>query len=96
LHKRAQPSPSAEASASAPREEAERRNDSRLGTGHGHREASPAQYVDFRRASTTPDETIVIYYDSRHNLIAQGVLPDEPAYARRRQEPLPGGFVPDP
>ena len=96
LHKRAQPSPSAEASASAPREEAERRNDSRLGTGHGHREASPAQYVDFRRASTTPDETIVIYYDSRQNLIAQGVLPDQPAYARRRPGPFPGGFVPDP
>ena len=53
----------------------QRRSEEKLGTGHGHREASPAQYVDFERASSTPDETIVIYYDSRKNLVAQGVLP---------------------
>jgi hypothetical protein len=86
---------------------AERRNQSKspssessgkLGTGHGHREASPAQYVNFQRASSTPDETIVIYYDSRRNLVAQGVLPEpeRPWYADRRPEPFPNGFVPDP
>jgi hypothetical protein len=75
----------------------QRRSESKLGTGHGHREASPAQYVDFRRASSTPDETIVIYYDSRKNLVAQGVLPQpQPWFADRRPEPFPNGFVPDP
>jgi hypothetical protein len=71
-------------------------SESKLGTGHGHRESSPAQYVDFRRASTTPDETIVIYYDSRRNLVAQGVLPQRAWYADRRPDPFPSGFVPDP
>ncbi|MGH8178036.1 MAG: hypothetical protein ACREV5_17415 [Steroidobacter sp.] len=88
------PSISGEQSASAPR--AQRRSNSKLGTGHGHSESSPAQYVDFRRASSTPDETIVIYYDSRRNLTAQGVLPEWPSYARRRPSPFPDGFVPDP
>jgi len=74
------------------------KSESKLGTGHGHREASPAQYVNFQRASSTPDETIVIYYDSRRNLVAQGVLPqpERPWYADRRPEPFPNGFVPDP
>ena len=75
------PSAAPEASAQAstmPRERdsavagARRRSEAKLGTGHGHREASPAQYVDFRRASSTPDETIVIYYDSRRNLRRAG------------------------
>lgn len=76
---------------------AERRAESSLGTGHGHRESSPAQYVDFQRTSSTPDETIVIYYDSRKNLVAQGVLPQQrPWLADRRPRPFPDGFVPDP
>jgi hypothetical protein len=99
------PETSAQASADVTRDEsdasgrlAERREESKLGTGHGHRESSPAQYVDFRRASATPDETIVIYYDSRRNLVAQGVLPqrERPRFAERRPEPFPNGFVPDP
>jgi hypothetical protein len=75
-----------------------RLSESKLGTGHGHRESSPAQYVDFQRASSTPDETIVIYYDSRRNLVAQGVLPQQerPWMADRRPDPFPSGFVPDP
>jgi hypothetical protein len=73
-----------------------RESESKLGTGHGHRESSPARYVDFERASTTPDETIVIYYDSRKNLVAQGVLPQRPHLAHRRPNPFPNGFVPDP
>jgi hypothetical protein len=74
------------------------RSEAKLGTGHGHRESSPAQYVDFQRASSTPDETIVIYYDSRRNLVAQGVLPQQerPWMADRRPDPFPSGFVPDP
>jgi hypothetical protein len=77
---------------------AQRRSESKLGTSHGHREASPAQYVEFQRASATPDETIVIYYDSRKNLVAQGVLPQpqRPWFANRRPQPFPNGFVPDP
>ena len=75
-----------------------RRSESKLGTGHGDRESSPAQYVDFRRASTTPDETIVIYYDSHRNLLAQGVLPQPPRpwMAERRPDPFPNGFAQDP
>jgi hypothetical protein len=74
----------AEQSASAaPPAEAE----DRLGTGHGRREHSPAHYVRFERASATPAETITLYYDSRRNLLARGVL-CEP-------QPFPG-FVPDP
>jgi hypothetical protein len=76
----------------------ESKSESKLGTGHGPREASPAQYVNFRRASLTPDETIVIYYDSRKNLVAQGVLPQpqRPWFADHRPDPFPNGFVPDP
>src|SRR3954468_20826633 len=47
---------------------------SRLGTGHGRRETSPVQYVDFERASPVPAETVVLYYDSYANLVARGVL----------------------
>jgi hypothetical protein len=102
LEDRAQSAPSAaapEASAKAEADVGARdRSESKLGTGHGHREVSPAQYVDFRRASSTPDETIVIYYDSRRNLVAQGVLPQpqRPWMADRRPDPFPNGFVPDP
>lgn len=98
------PEPSAAADeelAKSERDDASResqRSESKLGTGHGNRESSPAQYVDFRRASATPDETIVIYYDSRRNLVAQGVLPQQerPWMADRRPDPFPNGFVPDP
>jgi hypothetical protein len=82
----------------AKRERDDASPESKLGTGHGDRESSPAQYVDFRRAASTPDETIVIYYDSRRNLVAQGVLPhkERPWMADRRPDPFPSGFVPDP
>jgi hypothetical protein len=75
---------------------ARRRQD--LGTGHGHREASRAEYVDFQRASHVPDETIVIHYDSRKNLLARGVIQDSRRYAERdHPNPFPAGmFVPDP
>jgi hypothetical protein len=58
-----------------------------LGTGHGRREHSPAYYVEFERASRAPAEIVTLYYDSRRNLLARGVL--------REPRPFPG-FVPDP
>jgi hypothetical protein len=65
----------------------------KLGTGHGERIHAPTYSTEFRRASNTPGEAITIYYDSRQNLIALGVIPP---YARLPQ-PFPnGGFVPDP
>jgi hypothetical protein len=64
-----------------------------LGTGHGRREESRAQWVAFDRASDTPSETVTIYYDSYRNLVARGVLAT-PA-APRHPNAFPG-FVPDP
>lgn len=71
------------------------RESARLGTGHGQRLGSSARYTRFERSSDTPDAVVAIYYDSRRNLVAQGVLPG-PYYAGRTPEPFPGGFVPDP
>jgi hypothetical protein len=64
----------------------------RLGTGHGRNEQSPARYVEFERESSTPNETVVLYYDSRPNLVARGVIREPPGDPR----PFPAGFVPDP
>ena len=73
------------------------RDDAKLGTGHGQRESSPAQYVDFRRESSTPDETVSIYYDSHRNLAAQGVLPRKQRPVKDHVAvPFPASFVPDP
>ena len=81
--------PQTQESASPPRKMAEEK----LGTGHGERLHAPTQYAEFQRASSTPNQTIAIYYDSRQNLISQGVIP---RYARVPQ-PFPNGsFVPDP
>jgi hypothetical protein len=68
--------------------------EAQLGTGHGRREESHVRYVAFERASLAPAETITIYYDSRANLVARGVIGDRVPVA-----PLPRpfpGFVPDP
>jgi len=72
----------------------EARSDSaeRLGTGHGHRIESIVRYGQFERASEVPDEIVTIYYDSRANLIARGVIPGP----RPGPEPFPHGFVADP
>ena len=69
---------------------------SKLGTGHGRSEESPAQMVRFERESATPNETIAIYYDRRENLVAMGILP--PPVVARSANPFPGWprFVPDP
>jgi hypothetical protein len=68
-----------------------------LGTGHGRGEYSPAQRVEFERASATPDEIVAIRYERHETLVALGVLPatrDRP----RQPDPFPGAlsFVPDP
>jgi len=68
--------------------------ESKLGTGHGRTEYSTARYAEFERASTTPFQTVVIYYDSFRNLQAAGIVPRPKAVASR-PNPFPG-FVPDP
>src|SRR6266700_3057034 len=66
----------------------------KLGTGHGEREASEARWTQFHRESAYPAEMISIYYDSRTNLIARGVIPPAP---RAEPNPFPGfRFTPDP
>ncbi len=92
----AEPLARAESDASASASPSPQRSREKLGTGHGHRETSPVEYVDFQRASTTPEETIVIYYDSRQNLLARGVIPNSRRYADRSPNPFPNEFVPDP
>jgi len=72
------------------------RQEEKLGTGHGRREQSSASYTEFERASDQPDEILSIYYDSRANLVAQGVIPRDRQYAQRRPQPFPGSFVRDP
>jgi hypothetical protein len=95
---RAAAAPAAAASADALRAKGEAeavgRLEKKLGTGHGERMAAPTEYTSFRRASSTPSEVVTIYYDSRANLMARGIIPD-PRHAVR-PNPFPGGFVPDP
>ncbi len=85
-------SPDPRSSADARESTAGEPDDSALGTGHGRRQTSVVRYAQFERASETPNETIAIYYDSRANLIARGVIPGQ----RRHPDPFPVGFVPDP
>jgi hypothetical protein len=68
--------------------------DSRLGTGHGRQETSYAEYVAFERATSTPAEMVMLYYDSYRNLVARGVI-REPLAVPPGPRPFPG-FVPDP
>ena len=70
------------------------RAEKKLGTGHGERINAPTEYTSFQRASSAPAEVITIYYDSRANLMARGIIPD-PRYSVR-PNPFPGTFVPDP
>jgi hypothetical protein len=82
--------PAPAADSAAPRA----RMEEKLGTCHGRNEHSPARYVEFERESSTPNETVVLYYDSRPNLVARGVI-REPR-PLRDPRPFPAGFVPDP
>jgi hypothetical protein len=88
----------AKADAPAARESSEysSRAEPKLGTGHGERQASAAQYVEFERASSTPDETLVVYYDSLRNLTARGIVPRGRLPHKHGPRPFPNGFVPDP
>ncbi len=87
--------PAASESKPAPDEMRLPRRQERIGTGHGERERSEVVYTDFRRATQWPSETITIYYDTRANLIARGILPrPTPVVA---PNPFPAGrFAPDP
>ncbi|MFH1045210.1 MAG: hypothetical protein V1796_09275 [Pseudomonadota bacterium] len=84
------------AAAPAPPEMSAQRNkmaEEKLGTGHGERIHAPTYSTEFRRASSAPGEAITIYYDSRQNLIALGIIPRQ----AKLPQPFPnGGFVPDP
>jgi hypothetical protein len=70
-----------------------------LGTGHGQREGSHVDNVDFERLQDSPNEIVRIRYDSTENLIAMGVIRRPP-----RQGIVPNPFpdsplaryVPDP
>lgn len=73
------------------------RSERRLGTGHGEREYSGARRTEFARASSRPAEVITIWYDSRRNLVAAGILPRSHRHYADRSEPRAfPGFVPDP
>ena len=76
----------------------ERRAPNRLGTGHGRSETSHVSETAFERARSTPDEVITIYYNSRENLVAAGVIASwtPPRQRVPNPFPVPGGFVPDP
>ena len=76
----------------AARSAAPRAAEKSIGTGHGRSEASQARYVAFERESDTPNEMVVIHYDTYANLVARGVIPQSPPWP----SPFPGGFVPDP
>ncbi|RYF31127.1 MAG: hypothetical protein EOO26_13800 [Comamonadaceae bacterium] len=71
----------------------------KLGTGHGQRETSVIGRTTFERASSSPDEVLAVRYDSRANLVAQGIIP-RPDSVPQRPRPFPqtpqAGFVPDP
>lgn len=88
------PAPAAQASAARDASGAAEKAESRLGTGHGRSQDSDVVDTDFERATTTPCELVAIYYDSRSNLIAQGIIPS-PA-SQYHPNPFPNGFVPDP
>jgi hypothetical protein len=67
-----------------------------IGTGHGRREYRPSVNVEFNREDNVY-ELLSIRYDSRENLIAQGVVPPNGYYRRGTPEAFPqGGFTPDP
>ena len=55
----------------------------------------PTRYTAFMRNSDTPDEVISLYYDSRANLVARGIIAS-PRSAEPRPFPASDGFAPDP
>jgi hypothetical protein len=67
------------------------RAESQVGTGHGRHETSHAYHTTFERSTQAPVETLTLFYDSRANLVARGIIREAIPYPR----PFPG-FVPDP
>lgn len=71
----------------------------KLGTAHGQRETSVVSHTSFTRLQERPNEVISIRYDSRENLVAYGVIREQPV-----RPPIPSAFpqsdsvsyVPDP
>jgi hypothetical protein len=72
------------------------RTEPSLGTGHGRREYSPVEHVEFERADSEPDQRVVLRYDRRENLVALGVLPPTRRWHEANPFPATLGFVPDP
>jgi hypothetical protein len=72
---------------------------SKLGTGHGEREASHVTNTEFSRMQPQPNELIRIRYDSLENLAAMGIV-ERPHPAPPIANPFPasaeGQYVPDP
>jgi len=64
----------------------------RIGTGHGRGQTSHVRYVSFDRESDSPNEVIALNYDTRANLVARGIIREQP----REANPFPARFVPDP
>ncbi|MBY0438865.1 MAG: hypothetical protein K2W80_11780 [Burkholderiales bacterium] len=87
--------PDAASAGSASAAEAAAAPSAPLGTGHGRTEHSPVRHAQFERASSVPDEVVTIFYDSRANLVARGILPAPLPPVARAPQPFPG-FVPDP
>lgn len=84
------------AGAAAPLPAPERRTD-KLGTGHGEREYSAIRLENFERATSYPQFTRQIEYDTYQNLVTAGVIPrSPPPPARPRPFPTEPRFVPDP
>jgi hypothetical protein len=88
------PATQADASAEAASGRLAKREE-KIGTGHGERERSEVVHTNFRRATSHPNETLTIYYDTYANLVARGVIPGPTPVGV--PNPFPGGrFVPDP
>ena len=67
-----------------------------MGTGHGRQEYRPSVNVAFEREASA-FEVLNVRYDSRANLIAQGVIPQYRHYRPTVPQAFPqGGFAPDP
>ena len=73
-----------------------KRQTEKLGTAHGRREQSYTEHTSFQRAQSQPNEVLVIYYDSRENLIAQGVLPRPRLAMQNSCSRRDNGYAPDP
>ncbi len=85
--------PADSAAPSARRQEKRSAESESLGTGHGRRKYSSVRYGEFERASEVPNEVVTIYYDTRANLVARGIIPGG---GGTHPDPFPNGFVADP